>query len=159
MRALRCGGLLLLLCACSGGLELEQGNAFPCDFESGVAERDEGCPAGWVCGLEDRCQPEAPETFAPGAVPDYAGAARVAPGALDAKVALLAGEPRLRVWLADEEDAAAPLLVTGVSATPLPGEVPLLRAAGFFLMPPPEGGPRIALVPMGRGLALVGVLP
>ena len=34
-----------------------------------------------------------------------------------------------------------------------------LMAAGFFLMPPPEGGPRIALVPMGRGLALVGVLP
>jgi TolB-like protein len=34
-----------------------------------------------------------------------------------------------------------------------------LLAAGFYLMPPPEGGPRIALVPMGRGLALVGVLP
>jgi TolB-like protein len=34
-----------------------------------------------------------------------------------------------------------------------------LLAAGFYFMPPPEGGPRIALVPMGRGLALVGVLP
>ena len=34
-----------------------------------------------------------------------------------------------------------------------------LLAAGFYLMPPPEGGPRIALVPMGRGFALAGVLP
>ena len=34
-----------------------------------------------------------------------------------------------------------------------------LIAAGFYLMPPPEGGPRIALVPMGRGFALAGVLP
>jgi TolB-like protein len=34
-----------------------------------------------------------------------------------------------------------------------------LIAAGFYLMPPPEGGPRIALVPVGRGIALVGVLP
>nr|WP_228531019.1 MULTISPECIES: CsgG/HfaB family protein [Myxococcaceae] len=34
-----------------------------------------------------------------------------------------------------------------------------LLAAGFLLMPPPEGGPRIALVPTGRGFALAGVLP
>ena len=60
MRALQLRGLLLLLTACSGGLELEQGNAFPCDFDSGAQLRDQGCPAGWVCGLEDRCQPEAP---------------------------------------------------------------------------------------------------
>jgi TolB-like protein len=34
-----------------------------------------------------------------------------------------------------------------------------LIGVGLWRMPPPEGGPRVALVPMGRGLALVGVLP
>jgi TolB-like protein len=34
-----------------------------------------------------------------------------------------------------------------------------LVGVGLWLMPPPEGGPRVALVPSGRGVALVGVLP
>ena len=34
-----------------------------------------------------------------------------------------------------------------------------LVGVGLWLMPPPEGGPRVALVPAGRGLAVVGVLP
>ncbi|MBN1204224.1 MAG: hypothetical protein JXB05_04800 [Myxococcaceae bacterium] len=34
-----------------------------------------------------------------------------------------------------------------------------LAGAGLWLMPPPEGGPRVALVPSGNGLAVVGVLP
>ncbi len=35
----------------------------------------------------------------------------------------------------------------------------LAAGAGFWLMPPPEGGPRVALVPTGNGLAVAGVLP
>ncbi len=35
----------------------------------------------------------------------------------------------------------------------------LLVGAGLWLMPPPEGGPRVALVPSGHGLAVAGVLP
>jgi hypothetical protein len=35
----------------------------------------------------------------------------------------------------------------------------LLVGTGLWLMPPPEGGPRVALVPSGRGLAVAGVLP
>lgn len=34
-----------------------------------------------------------------------------------------------------------------------------LVGAGLWLMPPPEGGPRVALVPAGQGMALVGVWP
>jgi TolB-like protein len=34
-----------------------------------------------------------------------------------------------------------------------------LVGVGLWLMPPPEGGPRVALVPSGRGVAVVGVLP
>jgi TolB-like protein len=34
-----------------------------------------------------------------------------------------------------------------------------LAGVGLWLMPPPEGGPRVALVPSGNGMALVGVLP
>ncbi|MCY1017842.1 CsgG/HfaB family protein [Pyxidicoccus sp. MSG2] len=35
----------------------------------------------------------------------------------------------------------------------------LLVGAGLWLMPPPEGGPRVALVPSTNGLAVAGVLP
>lgn len=34
-----------------------------------------------------------------------------------------------------------------------------LAAVGLYFMPPPEGGPRVALVPQDRGLAVVGVFP
>ncbi len=34
-----------------------------------------------------------------------------------------------------------------------------LVGAGLWLMPPPEGGPRVALVPSGQGMAVVGVWP
>jgi TolB-like protein len=34
-----------------------------------------------------------------------------------------------------------------------------LAAAGLYFMPPPEGGPRVALVPQARGVAVVGVFP
>jgi hypothetical protein len=35
----------------------------------------------------------------------------------------------------------------------------LLVGAGLWLMPPPEGGPRVALVPSTNGLGVAGVLP
>jgi TolB-like protein len=34
-----------------------------------------------------------------------------------------------------------------------------LAGAGFYLMPPPEGGPRVALVPTAGGIGLAGVFP
>ena len=34
-----------------------------------------------------------------------------------------------------------------------------LAAAGVWLLPPPEGGPRVALVPTSRGLGVAGVFP
>jgi hypothetical protein len=34
-----------------------------------------------------------------------------------------------------------------------------LAGAGLYLMPPPEGGPRVAVVPSANGFVLVGVLP
>jgi TolB-like protein len=34
-----------------------------------------------------------------------------------------------------------------------------LVGVGLWLMPPPEGGPRVALVPAGSGMAVVGVWP
>lgn len=34
-----------------------------------------------------------------------------------------------------------------------------LAAAGLALMPPPEGGPRVAVVPQDHGMAVVGVFP
>ena len=48
-------------------------------------------------------------------------------------------------------DKTVALALMGVGAA--------LVGVGLWRMPPPEGGPRVALVPMGRGLAVVGVLP
>ncbi|MBF5045244.1 hypothetical protein FGE12_22760 [Aggregicoccus sp. 17bor-14] len=151
MRALGLCGLLLL-CACSGGLKLDEGNAFPCDFALGEAVRDQGCPSGWVCGLEDRCQPEDPETFVPGAVPSYAAQARVSPGALDSPLRLLAGDARLRLWLADEDDAAGPLLVTPVGVAPLSPNAPLPELSGAAL-----AGAQLGLLTSTGNVALVNL--
>ncbi len=51
--------------------------------------------------------------------------------------------------LGRDKTIALVLLGAGVAAA----------GAGLYLMPPPEGGPRVALVPAGSGVAFVGVLP
>ncbi len=48
-------------------------------------------------------------------------------------------------------DKTVSLLLMGAGAA--------LVGAGLWLMPPPEGGPRVALVPAGPGMAVVGVWP
>ena len=48
-------------------------------------------------------------------------------------------------------DKTVALALMGVGAA--------LVGVGLWRMPPPEGGPRVALVPSGNGMALVGVLP
>jgi TolB-like protein len=48
-------------------------------------------------------------------------------------------------------DKTVSLLLMGAGAA--------LVGVGLWRMPPPEGGPRVALVPSGRGMAVVGVLP
>ena len=48
-------------------------------------------------------------------------------------------------------DKTVSLLLMGAGAA--------LVGAGLWLMPPPEGGPRVALVPAGQGMAVVGVWP
>jgi TolB-like protein len=48
-------------------------------------------------------------------------------------------------------DKTVSLALMGVGAA--------LVGLGLWRMPPPEGGPRVALVPTGQGMAVVGVLP
>ncbi|MFN0061038.1 MAG: hypothetical protein ACKVPX_00770 [Myxococcaceae bacterium] len=80
--------------ACSGGLRLDAGNAFPCDFDQDEATRDAACPSGWVCGVTHRCQRFAEEGLAANATPPVVGPGTlIAPRVLDAGVVALARDP------------------------------------------------------------------
>ncbi|MFZ5468552.1 MAG: hypothetical protein ACOZIN_03855 [Myxococcota bacterium] len=48
--------LLLCVAAACGGLLVDKGNAFPCDFSQPEGERDKACAPGWVCGVSGECQ-------------------------------------------------------------------------------------------------------
>ncbi len=106
---------LALALACSGGLLVDAGNAYPCHFsfdelDAGVSE----CPPGWVCGVTDRCQPAADEgipseAYTVHAPPSFdAGVTRQLPGKLTEPVETVA-----RDALAPAHLAATALLPDG----------------------------------------------
>lgn len=59
------GVLSVTVVACPGGLRLDLGNAFPCDFSEPEHLRDQPCvsvhPGEWVCGTDNLCRPNADE--------------------------------------------------------------------------------------------------
>ncbi|WP_224247679.1 hypothetical protein [Hyalangium gracile] len=58
--------------ACSGGLKLEEGNAFPCRFQVADELRDAQCPQDWRCGIDGLCHETLPEQTSDVAVPTFA---------------------------------------------------------------------------------------
>jgi hypothetical protein len=79
--------------ACSGGVSVDQGNAFPCDFSQGVAERDRACPTGWVCGVANLCQEKAEEGVPHGLpLPVVGDPQRVSPALIDFPITAIAGD-------------------------------------------------------------------
>lgn len=70
-RKILIGVLLLLGCK---GLDLEGGNAYPCDYALGPGLRDEACFPGDVCGVDDVCKKyiyEGPRFEGAATVPTY----------------------------------------------------------------------------------------
>jgi hypothetical protein len=95
--ALLSGLLLLGLWACTGGLLVDKGNAFPCNFDLPEAERDRDCPVDHVCSVANICRRfhnEGPQFEGPAPLPQLDGGSLVSPVLLRRAVGLLAADPR-----------------------------------------------------------------
>lgn len=79
--------------ACTGGLKLNEGNAFPCDFREPEEERDLQCPPSWQCGIDGLCHDGAPEQPGLGSPPEFQSVRRF-PRRLDGDTRFIAGDPR-----------------------------------------------------------------
>lgn len=102
-RALRLflGAIWLGGVGCSGGLLVDKGNAFPCQFDLGPATRDEACPQGWVCGVANACQKDKPEGLPEGLTPPrFDGRGQVLPSQTPTGVVGLGTSPRSLAQLA-----------------------------------------------------------
>ena len=75
--------------ACKGGLFVNQGNDFPCDFNQPEGERDKVCAAGDVCGVDNTCRRyhyEGPQFEGGATEPRFDSAVLLHPGVLSGPV-------------------------------------------------------------------------
>ncbi len=79
--------------ACTGGLKLDEGNAFPCDFREPEEERDLQCPQSWRCGIDGLCHDGQDEQPGLGPPPEFQSERRF-PRRLDGDTRFIAGDPR-----------------------------------------------------------------
>ncbi|HYH94715.1 hypothetical protein [Hyalangium sp.] len=77
--------------ACTGGLKVEEGNAFPCKFDVAEADRDKQCPEEWRCGIDGRCHEAQAEQGTLGDPPSFSPERRY-PKVLMGETGLVAGE-------------------------------------------------------------------
>ncbi|HEX8700650.1 MAG TPA: hypothetical protein VF815_17500, partial [Myxococcaceae bacterium] len=120
--------------ACSGGLKVEEGNAFPCDFREEEAVRDLQCSPGWRCGIDGRCH-EATAEQNPLVTPPTFNGARRFPRVLTGDTRLIAGEPNERTVLVGYDDGGVYSTRMG-GAQPVTGltDVRLVAMAGQYLL-------------------------
>ncbi|MBU8899990.1 hypothetical protein KRR26_30720 [Corallococcus sp. M34] len=86
-------GALAVALACSGGLKVDAGNPYPCDFTQAVETRDTACPAAWRCGIDNHCQEDGAEAVSLGAPPSFEVSRRY-PERLDGEARVVAYDPR-----------------------------------------------------------------
>lgn len=123
--------LLLGLAGCPGGLNVDYGNAFPCDFSADEAVRDAPCtsvhPGEWVCGTDNVCRPNADEGLQ-GETPEptVLPATRVLPQVLAGPNRLVASDPQSAGRLLVLQEDGGFVLVTSARRqfTPLPLQIP-----------------------------------
>jgi hypothetical protein len=126
--------------ACSGGLNLEEGNAFPCDFLQAEEARDQQCPPQWRCGIDGRCHEAADEQAPLGAPPVFGGERRF-PRLLTGDTRFIAAETRERLLFTSYEDGGV-YLTREDSTRPVSGlsDVRLVAYAGNYLLVQGERG-------------------
>jgi hypothetical protein len=135
-------GALVVVAACSGGLKVEEGNAFPCDYSRAEEVRDTACAPGWRCGIDGRCHEDVPEVEGASTRPDYQDPTRLYPRQLTGEARFVAVDPRAgRMLVGYENDAV--FLTNGIFANPV--QAPVLSQAAFV-------GNRVALHTVSGGL-------
>jgi hypothetical protein len=127
----------LLTLGCSGGLLVDQGNAFPCAFDDPPQTRDQACPSGWICGVTNRCQKDKPEGLpAELARPVFDGQGQIQPAITRGPIVGLATVPSSKVELASIAGVGTWFLSAGFGA-PV-GPDPVARGA---VAEPANGSP------------------
>jgi hypothetical protein len=121
--------------ACSGGLKVEEGNAFPCDFRRDEAVRDEQCPPQWRCGIDGRCHQAEDEQSPLVTPPTFTGARRY-PQVLTGDTRFIAAEPLSRTVLTGYEDGGVSSFSQRGGARPVAGlsDVQQVAMAGPYLL-------------------------
>jgi len=121
--------------ACSGGLNVEEGNAFPCDFRRDEAVRDEQCPPQWRCGIDGRCHQAEDEQSPLVTPPTFNNGARRYPRVLTGDTRFIAAEPLSRTVLTGYEDGGVYVTqMGGAQAQPGLTDVRLVALAGNYLL-------------------------
>ena len=92
--------------ACSGGLKLTEGNAFPCHYDVSEDVRDAQCPENWRCGIDATCHPAVDELALLGNEPTYVTSRRF-PKVLTGAAKFVSGEPQEQQLLVGYEDGSA----------------------------------------------------
>lgn len=102
--------------ACTGGLQVEKGNAYPCDFTQPEGVRDAVCSPGDVCGVDNRCrqyQFEGPQFEGDPRLPTFSTADALHPGLSRSPVVAVAAHFGVSPdRLVSVQGAAAPYEVT-----------------------------------------------
>ncbi|QSQ21150.1 hypothetical protein JY651_39080 [Pyxidicoccus parkwayensis] len=141
-------GALTVAGACSGGLKVDEGNPFPCDYAKAEEVRDTACAPGWRCGIDSHCHEDVPEAATLGEPPDTPASTRVYPKLLAIEPRFIAADSRgERVLVGSTGDAL--FTTNGFSARQV-GGTPSVRAA--FV------GGRVALQQVTGGIEATGTV-
>jgi hypothetical protein len=135
--------------ACSGGLKVDEGNAFPCDFRKPEEERDLQCPPAWKCGIDGRCHDGKEEASPLGDEPVFQGERRF-PRLLDGTTRFIAVDPR---FIPPEENSPGP--GEPAEVLPEPGFVIGYEDGGTYVTVGPQSA-RLSPTAQAQSVALLG---
>jgi hypothetical protein len=120
--------------ACSGGLKVDEGNAFPCDFRKAEDVRDLQCPSEWRCGIDGLCHEAKAEQNPLVDEPTFTGVRRF-PRVLVGNTRFIAAEPNERAVLAGYDDGNTYLTRMGGAQAVLGlTDVRLIAMAGNYVL-------------------------
>ncbi|MCY1017841.1 hypothetical protein [Pyxidicoccus sp. MSG2] len=121
-------GALAVMGACSGGLKVEEGNSFPCDYAQAEEVRDTACAPGWRCGIDSRCHEDVPEAATQGAAPDTSAPVLLYPKQLTGEARFVAADAREGRILVGQGDGGTLFSTNGFTAHAV-GTLTVERAA------------------------------
>ncbi|WP_147443829.1 hypothetical protein [Corallococcus sicarius] len=125
--------------ACSGGVKVDEGNAFPCDLTQSEDVRDTACPPAWRCGIDNRCHEATEESVTSASEPTFEATRRY-PVLLEGDARMVASDTRGGQVVVGHADGGA-FLSNGRVVRALTVEPPALTPAQLAFT-----GTRVAVV-------------